>query len=355
MIKTILFSITSLHRGGAERWCVDLALQLQQRGYTISVVATYDGPMGDILRTHNIPVHIVRGFWCRYDTIWWVRYFRIVRRTKPHIIISALWIGNAAARVAGLFLRIPVITTIHAQPEHEGKARRALEQILKYLPATPVAVSSQLAHHLVAARYVRKNPLVIHNGIDTQRIVPKALYCSSNPFTVLAVGRLVPVKRFDLVIDAVALLVQQNISIRLSIVGDGPSQQDLIDRVHAQNIADHVEFLGNCDAAPVYAQADCIVRTSDSEGFSLVLMEALCAGLSAIVTDAPGCPALIEHNKTGIIVPHNDTHALAHAICILQHDEHLRARLGTAGRTLCLERYTIEQMATQYDALINSR
>jgi len=341
----ILFSITSLMQGGAERWCSDLAQALRARGAHVAVVTTYDGLFHKELTGAGIPVTRIRGALFRYDPVWWIRYIRAVRKFQPTVIIGALWIGNSAARIVGALLRIPTILTLHAQQAHEGIVRTALDRILSILPGHRVAVSPQI----VGA------DSIIENGIDLSRIPVKKNYTLTKEFRILCVGRLVPVKRFDRAIEAVAALRKEGIPIVLDSIGDGPLRRLLAEKIHALNLEDSVRLLGQQDAAPYYAEADCFLQTSDSEGLSLALLEALAAGLPAVVTHTNFTHPVITHDETGSIALLPDPHAMiCDALKRLYGDTLLRKELGQQAQRLVRMRYGHERMIEKYCTLIQS-
>lgn len=341
----ILFSITSLMQGGAERWCYDLAQALQKRGAAIAVVATHDGPFREKLTAAGIPVTLISGFFFRYDPVWWIQYLRAVRRFQPTVIIGALWIGNSAGRIVGAMLRIPTILTLHAQQTHEGALRTVITRTLNMLPGHRVAVSPQIPGA----------DSIIENGIDLSRIPVKTDYNLTKEFRILCVGRLVHVKRFDRAIEVVAALRKKGLQIVLDIIGDGPLRPALAEQIHTHALENHVHLLGQQDAAPYYAHADCFLQTSDSEGLSLALLEALAAGLPAIVTHADFSHPVVQHNETGIIALLPDPEkALLDAVSDLYHHVLLRKRLGLQGQTLVHTRFAHERMIEKYCTLIQS-
>lgn len=341
----ILFSITSLMQGGAERWCYDLAQALHKRGAAVAVVATHNGPFRETLNAAGIPVTLISGFFFRYDPVWWIQYLRAVQRFQPTIIIGALWIGNSAGRIAGTLLRIPTILTLHAQQTHEGALRTVITRTLSMLPGHRVAVSPQI----VGA------DSIIENGIDLSRIPVKNNYAPEKEFRVLCVGRLVHVKRFDRAIEVVAALRKKGLQIVLDIIGDGPLRPALAEQIHTHALEKHVHLLGQQDAAPHYAQADCFIQTSDSEGLSLALLEALAAGLPAVVTHTDFVHPVVRQGETGIIalLP-NPERALTNALRDLYHDAVLRKKLGLQGQQLVATRFAHEQMVEKYCTLIQS-
>jgi len=162
--------------------------------------------------------------------------------------------------------------------------------------------------------------------------------------TLLAVGRLVPLKGYDILLSAFARTAEQIPDWRLAILGSGPQRSDLEALAKHLSIAERVDWHGHMnDPFPYYRAADIFVMTSRFEGMPNALLEAMHCGLAAIVTDAsPGPLEVVEHERTGLVVPTDDDAALASAILRLAADPGLRRRLGDAAREAMAE-YSLER------------
>lgn len=147
--------------------------------------------------------------------------------------------------------------------------------------------------------------LVINNGIDVDSFafnikqrnqVRKSLNVSKECLVLLAIGRLVPVKNYDFLIDLLSVLVQKNENIHLLLVGDGELQEALVKKVELLKLNDHVTFLGKqIEINKYYSAADILCVPSINEGLSIVLIEAQSNGLPCIAsTNVPK-----ETNITG--------------------------------------------------------
>lgn len=150
--------------------------------------------------------------------------------------------------------------------------------------------------------------------------------------TLLAVGRLDPVKGFDRLIDMMSSLIQDIPEYSLRIIGEGDqgeTLQNLIERNHLQN---HVFLLGRKTSEEIQAEmskASMYVMTSYNEGFGIVLVEAMSCGLPSIAFDVRVGPCSILHdNKDGYLIKDNDKEGFCTKIKTLAHDEQLRIELG---------------------------
>ncbi len=148
----------------------------------------------------------------------------------------------------------------------------------------------------------------------------------------ISVGRLVPQKRVDLVLEAFARLRALD-AWSFQILGDGPERETLALLAEQRGVAGRVRFHGHVDPfAQLYA-ADIFVLASDFEGMPNALLEAMACGVVPIVNDAtPGPLEFVEHDRTGLVVPAGDLDALTAAMRDLAGDELRRARLAHAAR-----------------------
>ena len=142
-------------------------------------------------------------------------------------------------------------------------------------------------------------------------------------FTVVSVGRLVPIKRFDLLIRAVACLREGGESVRLKIIGDGTQKESLVALAESLGVDAYVELTGVktpdeiCD---VFNRSHVFALTSDIETFGVVYIEANACGLPCIASDCGG-PSDIINESNGVIIPKNDVAALSETILSVKHSQ----------------------------------
>src|SRR5205085_157391 len=145
---------------------------------------------------------------------------------------------------------------------------------------------------------------------------------------------LVPVKRFDRFLDAVALARRAAPGLKALLVGEGPDR-DALER-HAAALGlfpDHLAFLGRRGDVPrLLRQADVLVLTSDYEGCPNVVLEAMAAGVPVVTTPAGDAGRVVQDGVTGFVTPFDDTEGLAARLVRLCNAPDLRARLGQAAR-----------------------
>jgi len=201
-----------------------------------------------------------------------------------------------------------------------------------------VTVSDFNREHLArlgAGRVVR-----IYNGLDLRRFVPNGATPDEPPL-VLAVGRLVEKKGFDVLIEACGLLRDAGMRFRCLVVGKGELARELQALISALDLGRHVELAGPLPQetllelfprASVVA-APCVVGSDGNrDGLPTVLTEALALQIPVVATPVTGIPELVDDGRTGLIVPERDAAALAAAIRRLIEEPETARRLAAAGR-----------------------
>jgi glycosyltransferase involved in cell wall biosynthesis len=238
----------------------------------------------------------------------------------------------AVARAAAARLGIPFGFSAHAKDP--GKVEPAELAERARAASCIVACNAQVAEQL---RAVGADPILVPHGVDLASFSP--VDCTrGDRIELLAVGRLVAKKGFDVLIDAMGLL---DFDWRLRIVGDGPLLLQLHDQARHTADAHRINFVGartHAELPALYHEADIVVVPSvidtagDQDGLPNVVLEAMACGLAIVGSDVAAIPTAIEHRATGLLVDPGDRHGLANAISELAKDADLRAALGANAR-----------------------
>ncbi len=223
-----------------------------------------------------------------------------------------------------------------------------------------VPLSQELHTHLRRLPGLNGNLRLITNGVDISEIdsvtqpAPELLELKKEgAFIIGYIGRLVPPKGVDVLLDSVSRLNLPN--SRLAIVGEGESRASLEQQAHNLGIADKVHFYGfREDRVSFLRGFDLFVLPSRSEGTPRCLMEAMAAGLPVIASDIPGCRYLIVHWQTGLLFPVVEAKALSGLIEWVAFNRTFANRLALAGRELVARRFSAERMANEYASVYTS-
>lgn len=254
--------------------------------------------------------------------------------------------ANRAAHTA-LFLKeisgIPFSITAHGQ---DFMSDLGQDDLLREIcdAAEFVAVETDYSRDLLQKRCPESAEKIqrVYNGLDLTNLpspVPEER--PPGPITILSVGRLVPFKGFEFLLEACAELDRRNFDFRCQIVGDGPLRDKLETMIAELNLHRRVELCGSLSQADVYSKlrtCDIFALASvvDAEGasdvFPTVIMEAMACARPVVSTTLAGIPESVADGVTGLLVPPADWEALAEALDKLVRDPARRARFGAAGR-----------------------
>lgn len=348
----IVHVITNLGIGGAETLLMEIVQHLDPKIFQQSVIYFYGGPHVEQLKELGIPAIQIRGLFFRYDLIFWVRLARIIKKIKPDGIHSLLWSANFAVRLISAWYKIPCVNGLHNNSKINGRFRQFLDRITGNLAGKYIAVSESVAQ---SATWIPAQKItVIPNCIDAPTVLIKGMHykktryeleLSDEQFLIGAVGRLHPLKRFDLLLESFARVNLQFPLSRLLIVGSGSEEKNL--RKLARSLGVEQDFLlisGN--PYGYYPLFDCFVLPSSSEGASMALLEACSFGLPCIVTSQEK-DHMITSGHTGIIA--NATAAdVAREIGNLIKNPEKRVFLGNNAYRMVTERFKLPIMIQHY-------
>lgn len=283
---------------------------------------------------------------------------RGITHLHAHFATMPAQVARLAARWAGITFSI----TAHAKDiYHDSVTTDALRALLRDASGV-VTVSDYNARYLVDAIGVDASRLHrIYNGLDLDRF-DVALRSDRRP-TILAVGRFVPKKGFDVLLDACALLVRDGARFTCRLVGGGSEEGSLRARATALGLEQVVQFDGPLPQREVMAAlreatvfaAPCVVaEDGDRDGLPTVLVEAMALGTPCVATDVVGIPELVRHRETGLLVPPQDAPALAVALRALLEGPALRLQLATDARALIEAAFDVRRNAALVRALFQA-
>jgi glycogen(starch) synthase len=265
-----------------------------------------------------------------------------IRRHRPDVV-HVIGAGPQSAYLGVLapLMRVRLIFTAQGELtfdaqgifRHSISLRAGLRQMLRNADAV-TACSAYALRDLRAFESPRGPSQVVPNGVDPVEFTTSAAATAqeSGPY-ILAVGRLVPQKGFDVLLDAFA---DARLSqLELLLAGDGPERAALERRSERLGVTSRVRFLGSVDRAQLVALlrgAKLFAFPSRGEAFGIALLEAMAAGVPSVATSAGGIPEFSRNGENALIVEPDDPVALAGAIHRLATDHSLRSKLEAAGR-----------------------
>ncbi|MCI5125660.1 MAG: glycosyltransferase [Candidatus Electrothrix sp. AR5] len=266
---------------------------------------------------------------------------------------TADWIAGVGA-FAGRVFNIPVVckgADMPVFPPLHGVPMAAYCDIWRRKPHF-IALTQAMQADLVQDGISEKNITVIPNGV----LLPNQTVAVEDNEDFLYIGNFsqsAAHKGFDLLITAWAVFHHQHSSSRLLLLGGGdalPWQQ----LARKLGCLDSIEFAGyQTDLAPFFRKSCCLLLPSRKEGISNALLEAQSWGLPAIVSDIPGNREVVQHKRTGLIIPTGDSRSLAEAMRHLYTSSLLRREYGRAARKRMEDFFAIDSVAERAVTLYN--
>lgn len=319
----ILYVITGLGQGGAERVVCDLADKMFEKGHHVKI-AYLTGEV--LMQPSNREVELLSIGLTNSSTLP-KAYFalsKIVRDFEPDIIHTHMVHANILTRLVRLVTPMSkLICTAHNSNEG-GVVRTFSYRVTDRLANLTTNVSHTAVAAFEAAHAVPKNSmLTVYNGVDftnfvyssgAKETIVKELNLPFNAKIILAVGRFNAQKNYFNLLNAISIVKKQlNMPFVLLVAGDGELRGEIEQLIDTLNINDNVILLGRRNDVPILTSAcDLFVLSSDYEGLPTVLIEALACQAQVVATDVSGVHEIID--TYGKIVPIRNPIALANAI-----------------------------------------
>jgi glycosyltransferase involved in cell wall biosynthesis len=366
-LKHILFLVSSMQGGGAERVAALLCNHWVEQGHQVTLIPTFSGrgecsyPLDKRVRLDYLADRVMttrQSFWNKIRRLLVLR--RIIREDNPDVVVSFLWHVNLAAILAGIGSNVPVVVSERTYPPMMplGSIRERLRR-WAYPLASTVVMQTDQGREWLASTIPRAHGAVIPNPVvyplpsgsprvSVNEVVPVERE------VLLAVGRLGEEKRFDRVIDAFAKLVKSHRNWDLVILGEGPERAAL--EAQRDNLGLHVRVhlpgqVGNL--TDWYQHASLYVMSSRFEGFPNTLVEAMAHGLPVVSVNCETGPGdIIRQDIDGLLVsPDDGVTGLVKTIDRLISDPERLKRIATAAADV-RERFSMERIAMEWDRVL---
>ncbi|SFU20000.1 glycosyltransferase [Paraburkholderia aspalathi] len=365
--KKVMFVITGLNMGGAENQIVLIVRELCQLGWEVAVVSLIAPRyFVDELEAFGASVYSMNMTPGVADLRAILKFVFLVRKWRPQIIHSHMYHANVFARIARIFFRnIPLVSTAHNIDEFEGSRLKILAYRLTSRLSTYMTNVSQAGYF----RYVylkiidSKKGGFIPNGVDTERFdwnsatrsKVRNIFDVKDEFVWLAIGRLVPAKDFENLIAALAELRERGCSkFRVFIVGEGPQEFILKQRVIELDLANNVIFLGaRRDVPELMCAADAFVMSSAWEGLPMVILEAMASGRIVVATDVGGVGELVTPQVGRLIPPHQPVALACQMWEVMQLSNSEKEKAEKLARTFVRNEFSIKDVALRWVEVYN--
>lgn len=348
--------------GGAERVITHLAAGWADQGVDVCLItlanqdadfyalpATVGRICLDLMKNSGNPLQAMHNNLKRIKAL-----RKQLRLLKPDAVVSFMDATNVLAVLASLGLGVATIvserTNLGKYQAHLGLVWDALRKITYPKAAAVVAVSNATASYLTSL-LPRGLIEVIPNPVFSQEQISWAAP-SPDHRTVVSMGRLVPLKNFDLLIRAFASCLVEHPGWRLLILGDGPQRMELEALIKDLGVGQSISLMGAVkEPAPILSQADIFALCSSFEGFSNSLVEAMASRLPVVCTCEAG-GEIVTNNEQGLLVPEGDLDALAESLGLLMTNQTLREQMGREAQKT-VEKFLFSNVISQWNLLLS--
>ena len=351
--KSVLHILSSLNIGGAERFVIDLAIEQRQSLKLNSAILSF-GEKDDVLVAecikNNIPVHFVKG--SRLDKIQTFKRvisgFDVLHFHSPFTLLFTCYSPI-------LCRRKKVIYTRHgAEPFNQFKWR-IMHKITHSIVDQITFVSNEgQAVFAQVNGWQNKPQSVVDNGILIPKEYHRQLLKQQNLKIKLgSVARMVPLKNQICLLKAIALMPESLANkFEIHFFGNGPCEELLKSTAVKSTFPDNIHFHGMLvDREEIYKHIDVMVVTSEMEGLSIAILEAMARHIPVLATKVGGNPKLVESNVTGQLFNYDDDKALTRLLTDIAENPQLIEEWGNTAYQLVEQDYSLETVAQKYMTL----
>lgn len=319
----LLYLITGLGGGGAEKVVVDLATRMEKLGHQVKI-AYLKGEVIVKPQNDNIELVYLGLESLKQAKIAYYNYKKLLNRFEPDVVHAHMVHANIFARISRRFRPVAkLICTAHSNNEG-GKARMLAYRLTHQLAEVTTNVSQSASTSFECLGAVPKGGITtVYNGIDLEKFkydesargkLLQELNLDQDSILVLAVGRFHAAKDYPNLIRAFAQVKQNTtLNVQLVIAGDGEERPQIEHLIESMRLQENVHLLGRRDDIPqLMSAADTFVLSSSFEGFGLVVAEAMACNTLVVATDCGGVKEVM--GQTGICCPSQNSEQLAAAL-----------------------------------------
>ena len=335
--KKILFIITYLELGGAQKQLLSLIKGLDRDKYSLYLCAGDSGYLKkEFLSFSALEVKLIRELAREvnpfYDLIVFIKLYFYIRRNKFDIVHThspkASILGRWAAHFAGVK---NIVYTVHGWPFHRFM-KPLLQGLYIFLEKITAGITKKII--IVSSADLRKGIekkvafagkfVIIHYGVDISWANSIFLKRKSNfsfDNSIVNISCLKSQKGLIYFLEAVKAILNKRADIKFSIVGDGPLREDISKEINKRELTKYVSLGGWMgDMSTLFSRASILVITSLWEGLPLAVIEAVMSGVPVVATDTGGISDILDNYNRGIIVKCKDVKAIAIAVLTILED-----------------------------------
>jgi len=274
---------------------------------------------------------------------------RVLRRLRPDLLHTHLVHADVYGATAAKLTRVPYVSTRHNDDRYQLGPFRYVDRVFASGATRLIAISDAVRRFLIVAGLPAAKFETIHYGLDEtpslpSEISPEQAGIPRDVPLVLAIGRLIAQKDHATLLEAFAETRSRHPDAMLAILGSGPLEAETRSLAGTLGVDDAVVMPGRLETRDWLRRADVFAHTSRWEGFGIVLLEAMLAGLPVVATRVSAVPEIVVDGETGLLVEAGAVSAVASAIDDLLTDTARAGSLGAAGRARVREHFSVARM-----------
>lgn len=358
--------IDTFNLGGAETMVLDIADVLKRAGHTPILLHFGNDYLTDYANREKLEHHLVPNHKDYKKTVrlplFAAKTISFLKSLKLDCLHSHLFGSITGMAVPARLAGVRHVGTLHdVYTIEEAPNRIKLLKVAEWCGTHLIAVSSSMrAFYKQRGNFKDKNLSFVANfvpvftSVDARASMRNALNLTDEDFAFVSVGRLVQLKRFDLVIQAVkkVKMLRPDSKLKVCIVGGGELKAELKDLLTATHTEKDIQLLGERnDVADILSAADAFVLASDTEGMSRSILEAMSAGLPIVATDVGGNSDLVKQGENGFLVPADNAEALAKKFIELETNPDLRKTFAEKSKTYSISTFGESEFLTRHVAI----
>lgn len=361
--KTLIVDLSNLYGGSSSRV---LSLLTRFPAGTAALAGLERGAVTREALRLGLPVHVLGSR--KTDPRILSRLVRLIRSEGYQALDSQNIQSKVFASLAASLTRVALVSTInswyaneHGKASLKGKIYTAVELATNWNLSLYIAVSERDRQNLLRAGVRADDIALIYNAVDAAQPPPadrgflrREFNLPADSTVCLAVGRLVRVKGYDVLVEAMKQVSDQKRNITCVIVGEGEARGELTRQIHEAGLDGRVILAGYLPRetiASALASCDVFAMPSRYEGTPIAVLEAAAMACPILASDAGGIPELVANEEHALLVQPEDPSALAQGLIRLGADRAFARRLGENAQRRVREKFSLEaQVAATMDA-----
>lgn len=355
-MKKIIICVPSLAIGGAEKFAVDLAIQINKSEYNVIVAITrkkVDTFLKERLEKNKIRIADLSSDNFLEMLQKQVHFFKIEKPDVVHAQTGSI----LHIMLACMLCKIPLrLYTVHNEAKllyGNSKLKKLIYKLAFIVfQFKIVAICETVKNTLINDMNINSEKiLIVKNGVDVNRFIPTKKLHDKDEINLITVGRLCEIKNQVMTVRVVCKLRQLGYKVNFLILGDGDDREKIEEIIQKHNATDYIKLLGfKINVEDYLRQAEVYISSSKTEGLPLSILEAMASGLPIVATDAGGTRDIVLNNVNGFLIKIDDEVALQEAIVNLISNKQLIDDFSQESRVIA-EVWSSENCTEGYENL----